>query len=207
MRFFAALLRAALVSLHLAAAGQEGAVLDYHLKVRLRDQPAAVESGFRLVTSPALAVRARVKRARFGAWRIEPLAVGGRKPSPALLMQALGLCYFSGPTAQVVPLGQGMTFNHHWCRLWQVQAAPEVGAYAYLAEVAPGLLALAYLSAALPEGDIAAVEIHLASVSLGPGTVPAEEGTALLRTLRIWAAPPGTGGATEAGAGEAEEVP
>ncbi len=202
MKYFADLLPAVLVSLNLAAAGREGAVLDYRLKVQQRGPAAAVESGFRLVTTPALEVRSRVKRARFGAWRIEPLAVDGRTPSPAVLMRALGLCYFSGPSAQVVPLAQGMTYNHRWCRLWQVQTPPGVGAYAYLVEVGPGLLALAYLSAYLPEGDIRTVEIRLAAVSLGPGAVPAEEGTALLRTLQKWAGPlPAGNGA------EREEVP
>ena len=83
-----------------------------------------------------------------------PLAGKGAAPSPALLVRALSLCYFSGPTAQAVPLATGMQFAGHWCRLWQVRIPPQAGAYAYLAEVAPGLLALAYLSAARPEGEL-----------------------------------------------------
>jgi hypothetical protein len=187
MRLFSSIFVLALQVLPLAAGGAEEARLDYRLKVRLREAPAAVESGFRMVATPALTTRNKVKRLRMGRWQIEPLAGSGAPPSAAILARALGLCYFSGPTAQAVPLATGMTFAGRWCRLWQVQTPPEVGAYAYLVEVAPGLLALAYLSATLPEGDIRSFEIHLAGMSLGRHAVPAEEGTALLKTLRHWA--------------------
>jgi hypothetical protein len=187
MRLFSSIFVLALQVLPLAAGGAEEARLDYRLKVRLREAPAAVESGFRMVATPALTTRNKVKRLRMGRWQIEPLAGSGAPPSAAILARALGLCYFSGPTAQAVPLATGMTVAGRWCRLWQVQTPPEVGAYAYLVEVAPGLLALAYLSATLPEGDIRSFEIHLAGMSLGRHAVPAEEGTALLKTLRHWA--------------------
>jgi hypothetical protein len=98
-----------------------------------------------------------------------------------------------------------MRFAGRWCRLWQVQTPPEVGAYAYLVEVAPGLLALAYLSATLPEGDIRSLEIHLAGMSLGRHAVPAEEGTALLKTLRHWGEQ--TAAPAAAGELETEEIP
>jgi hypothetical protein len=189
----------------LLAGGPEGSRLDYRLKVRTLEEPAVVESAFRMVATPALTTRNKVQRPRMGSWQIEPLAVNGRAPSPAVLARALGFCYFSGPSAQVVPLAQGMKFGNRWCRLWQVQTPPEVGVYAYLVEVAPGLLALSYLSAARPDGDIRSLEIHLTGVSLGSRPVPAEEGTALLRTLRIWAAQAGTDGAPDAL--ETEAVP
>jgi hypothetical protein len=173
-------------------------VLDYRYKVRLRDQGTATETAFRLVTTPPLEVRGKVKRPRLGGWRIEPLAAGRAAPPPAVLLRALSWCYFSGPDPQLVPLAEGVTYGRRWCRLWQVQTPPGVGVYAYLAEVAPHLLALAYLSAAFPEGDVRALEFRLTGVSLGPGTVPAEEGTALLMTLMLrTSAPPGPGGAEE----------
>jgi hypothetical protein len=149
-----------------------------------------MDTGFRVVTTPPLITGNKVKRLRMGAWRIEPLPGGGVVPSRAVLARALGLCYFSGPTDQVAPLGTGMRLNRRWCRLWQVQAPPQVGAYVYLVEVAPNLLALAYLTATLPEGDIRSMEIHLTGVSLGARVAPAEEGTTLLKTLQHWAALP-----------------
>jgi hypothetical protein len=176
----------------LLAAGSEGAVLDYRIKVVAREGEAPQESAFRLVTTPALVTRNRVQKPRMGAWRIEPAGSGGPAPSAAQLARTLGLCYFSGPTTQVLPLPTGIRLGRRWCRLWQVQTPRGVAAYAYLAEVAPDLLALTYLSAKLPEGDPRgprALEIRLEGVSLGARVAPAEEGTALLRTLEHWSAP------------------
>jgi hypothetical protein len=191
----------------LAAGATDDARLDYRLKVRLRGDAAAVETAFRMVATPALATRGKVKRPRMGRWLIEPLAVRGATPSPALLARVLNLCYFSGPTAQAVPLETGMTFAGRWCRLWQVRTPPEVGAYVYLAEVAPGLLALAYLSATLPGGDVRSLEIHLSSLSLGRRAAPAEEGTALLRTLQHWGDQPGFSAGADPAILETERVP
>jgi hypothetical protein len=206
MRWFPSLVALALPVV-LVAGGADAARLDYRLKVGLRDQPAALECGFRVVANPALVTHNRTRRPRMGSWRIEPLAGPGTVPSPALLARVLGLCYFSGPTAQVVPLATGMRFGGRWCRLWQVQTPPQVGAYAYLVEVAPGLLALAYLSANLPEGDIRALEIHLAGLSLGRRAAPAEEGTALLKTLQRWTDQTGPVQDQAPGSVETEQVP
>lgn len=181
MRVFSILMG---MAVPLLAGGVDDAHLDYRLKVRTREEPAAVESAFRMVATPALSTRNRVHRPRMGSWQIEPLVLNGKVPTPAMLVRALGFCYFSGPAAQVVPLEQGMTIGKRWCRLWQVQTPPGVGVYAYLAEVSPGLLALAYLSTAQPDGDLSSLEIHLSGVALGRRPVPAEEGTALLRTLQ-----------------------
>jgi hypothetical protein len=191
----------------LAAGATDDSRLDYRLKVRLRGEPAAVETTFRMVATPALVIRSKVKRPRIGRWLIEPLPGRGPAPSPALLARVLNLCYFSGPTAQVVPLETGMKFAGRWCRLWQVRTPPEVGAYVYLAEVAPGLLALAYLSATLPEGEFRSLEIHLSSLSLGRRAAPAEEGTALLKTLQHWADQSGPAAGADSGATETERVP
>jgi hypothetical protein len=163
-------------------------VLDYRLRVRTGDEAVPEELAFRLETLPALVTRNRVKQPRMGGWRIGP-APSGTAPSPAMLVRILGLCYFSGPGERAVPLAQSLTLGGRRCRLWQVPPPPGVAAYIYLAEVAPHLLALAYLSAVPPGGDPRSVELHLTGLSLGPRTAPAEEGTALLKTLHRWAAP------------------
>jgi len=200
MRFCPAFPVLLFAALPLLAGAQDGAVLDYRLKVRMYEDSVPEEGGFRLVASPALVTGNREQRPRMGAWRIEPEA--GAAPAPAMLVRALGLCYFSGPAAQVVPLAQEIRIGGRRCRLWQVQTPPGMGAYAYLAEVAPNLLALAYLSATLPGGDPRSVEIHLAGLRLGPRACPAEEGTALLKTLQHWAAR-----VPDPGPGQSEEVP
>ena len=203
MRFFAKVLTWSFATLPLLAVGPDDARLDYRLKVRLRDDPAEVDSGFRMVAGPALVTGNRVQRLRMGRWKIEPPARGAA-PSPVLLARTLRLCYFSGPTSQAVPLATGMKFGNRWCRLWQVQTPPEVGAYVYLVEVSPGLLALAYLSATFPQGEVRSMEIHLAGVSLGRRAVPAEEGTALLKTLQHWSDQAIAG---DSAGPETEEVP
>jgi hypothetical protein len=179
-----------LPALPMSAGDPGGAVLEYRLQVRMREDPRTLEGGVRLVTTPALRTRNKVQKPRMGGWRIEPEATGGAALPRSILARALGLCYFSGPTAQVVPLDTGMKLDGRWCRLWRVELPPGLGAYAYLAEVAPNLLALAYLSATLPDPDVRSMEIHLTKVRLGPGAAPAEEGTALLKTLQHWAAQP-----------------
>jgi hypothetical protein len=186
------LLVSALLALPLLAGGPEGAVLEY--RVRIRPQGASVEQagGFRLLTGPPLVSHNRVQRSRLGPWRIEPLA--GEPADPALLVRELGFCYFSGPPAGAVALNEWIRIGNRRCRLWQVPTPPGLGVYAYLAEVAPNLLALAYLTASLGQGDLSSLEVHLARVELGPRTVPAADGTALLRTLhRLAEAPPAAG--------------
>jgi len=194
------------------AAAAEGAVLDYRLRLRTGDEAApavTTDLGFRLETLPPLVTRNRVKLPRLGGWRIGP-PPSGAAPPPAMLMRILGLCYFSGPTEQAVPLDHSLTLGGRRCRLWQVPPPPGVAAYVYLAEVAPHLLALAYLSAVPPGGDPRSVEVHLTGLSLGPRTAPAEEGTALLKTLRRWAQPglrPDPAAGDDPAAMATEEVP
>ena len=187
MRFLLRVLLLLLPVVSLPAQGPAGAVLEYRLKERPFEDSAAVEAGFQVVTTPALVTGNRVRPPRLGGWRIEAAAGALPAPSRALLVRTLGLCYFSGPGDAVVPLDQSVTYGGRRCRLWQVRMPPGLAAYAYLAEVAPNLLALAYLSATPPGGDPRSVEIHLTGLRLGARAVPAEEGTALLKTLRHWA--------------------
>ena len=179
----------------LALAGvRQGAVLDYTIKVRRQNETAWVESSFQMIAAPALVTGNKVKKPRMGTWRLqasrEPLTGSAVAPSAALLAQARGLMYFSGPMAGLLLRPGGMTLGGRFCRLWQAETAPGLAAYVYLAEVAPNLLALSYLSASLGDGDVAALEIHLVKVDLGAHPSPAEDGAALLRTLRRWSVRP-----------------
>jgi hypothetical protein len=185
MRWFAVCLVVLALPL-LAAAPAQDARLDYRIKAVLRDG-AVVDGAFQVLATRPLVTRNHVQRHRLGSWEIRPQAPG---VAPAFLVQALNLCYFAGPTDQVAPLAEGVRFQGRWCRLWQVRTPPRLGAYAYLAEVAPGLLALAYLSAARPQADFTSLEIRLVGLSLGRAPAPAEDGLALLRTLRAWSEAP-----------------
>jgi hypothetical protein len=187
-----------------AGVGQ-GSVLDYRLKVRPKGETLWVEGHFRVVVAPALITGNRVKKPRMGAWRLEAVPGQGVPPTASLLARAARLMYFAGPSPQTTQLASSMTLGARHCRLWQAQAPPGVAAYVYLAEVAPNLLALSYLSASRDEGELAAMEIHLEKVELGPHPSAAEEGTTLLRTLRRWSAQsaPEPGGRPEALVSEA----
>ena len=167
-----------------------GAVLDYTIKVRMEDETTWTQGGFRVLTTPALVTGNKVKKPRMGGWRVEalpnPPGSPGGAPSAALLARVTGLLYFSGPSAGLTVRDSGMRLGNRFCRLWQVQSPPRVPGYIYLAEVAPHLLALSYLSVKVDEGGVAALEIHLVKAELGSRPSPAEEGTTLLRTLQRW---------------------
>lgn len=188
------------------ASARQGAILDYTVKIRKPEATDWVESGFRLVVTPALVTRNKVKKPRMGGWRIEPLPGKGGVPSASLLARAASLLYFSGPTPGLAIRESGLVLGQRLCRLWQVQVPPGAAAYVYLAEVAPNLLALSYLSASLGEGEFAAMEIHLDKVDLGRQVSPAEDGTVLLRTLRRWGPPAAADPARNAESQESEQI-
>ncbi len=188
MRFFSAFLASGFMVLTLGAAGHEGTTLDYTVIVHLRDGGAPLTARIQVVTTPPVATRNKVKRPRFVGWRVKALPVKGVLPPASVLTRAASLLYLESPTAGLIPREGGMRFGKRFCRLWQAQTPSSVGAFVYLVEVAPDLLALSYLSASLPEGDIASLEMHLDSVSLGPNPAPAEDGMVLLATLRKWGA-------------------
>jgi hypothetical protein len=172
------------------AGATDRAVLDYQMKYQRRSDPTWQECRFRVVTTPALVLHQRRPQPRMGGWRIEAVAGAGPAPGAAILAQAANLMYFSGPTPGLLARDSSMVLDQRRCRLWQVPAAPGVAAYAYLAELAPNLLALSYFSASLRDGDLAAMEIHLTGVELGARPSPPADGTALLRTLARWSAGP-----------------
>jgi hypothetical protein len=186
MRYFSVILAFAFLACANVAAGHEGTVLDYRVTIHLREGGPAQEARLQLITTPPVATRNRVKHPRYVGWKVRAMAGRGPLPSAAVLARVESLLYLEGPASGLVPREGGMRFGRRFCRLWQAVTPASVGAFVYLVEVAPDLLALSYLSASLPEGDIAALEIHLEGVALGPAPAPAEQGMVLLRTLRAW---------------------
>ena len=91
-----------------------------------------------------------------------------------------------------------MTIGRRRCRLWQVQVRP--GRWAPTPtwrKWPPASWPWPTSAPRCPRG-LRSLEVHLAGLALGPRTVPAEEGTALLRTLQALGLParaPGRGGA------------
>jgi hypothetical protein len=174
--------------LSIDAAGPGGTVLDYKVIVRLREGGGPLESRMQVVTTPPVAVRNHVKRPRFVGWKVRAIPGKGGLPPASVLTRVESLLYLEGPGSGLVPREGGTRYGKRFCRLWQALTPSSVGAFVYLSEIAPNLLALSYLSASLPDGDLASIEIHLESVTLGSSPGPAEEGTVLLRTLRKWGA-------------------
>lgn len=186
MRFFAVLLGIG------AAAAAWGAtrdvtVLDYKLVIRLRDG-ASLENRLEVTTTPPVATHNRVKRPRYVGWKVRLAPGRGGLPPAAVAARVQQMLYLEAPVEGLQPREGGVRFNGRLCRFWQVPTPSSVGAFIYLAEVAPDLLALAYLSASLPDGDLASVELRLERVALADRPAPAEEGAVLLRTLRSWGA-------------------
>lgn len=188
MRFFSAFLASLLAVLPVAAAPPGGTVLEYRVKVLLRGAEAPLETHLRVSTRPPVATRNRVKRPRIVGWQIAAVPGKGGLPPAAVLARVESLLYLESPAAGILPREGGLRFGKRFCRFWQVQTPPSVGAFVYLAELSPNLLALAYLSASLPEGEIATVEMALTDVTLASKPAPAESGAVLLRTLRGWGA-------------------
>jgi hypothetical protein len=188
MRFFSVPLAFLLAVSPAAAAGSAGTVLDYRVTVHLRGNPQPLETRLKVVTRPPVATRNRVKRPRMVGWNL--IAVPGKDglPPASVLARVQSLLYLEAPAAGLVPRSGGMHFGTRFCRLWQAQTPPDAGAFIYLVEISPNLLALSYASASLSEGEIASLEMSLTGFTLADRPAPAESGAALLRTLRVWSA-------------------
>ena len=166
-------------------------VLTYRVKLRLQGELQPIETRFSLVPLPVVATANRVKKARMGSWRLE-----AHQPKDGVFSQAMVLArvermlYFSGPTADTLPQSMVVRYGERPCRVWSARIPAGVHAYAYLAEVSPGLLALSYFSGSFRGGDVASLEIQLDTFHLNAGTAPSADGTVLLQTLRRLAAAP-----------------
>ena len=153
--------------------------LSYRLRLQLKGETEAVEGRFRLVPTPVVRTRNRVRPPRMGGWRLEPLSGSLR----GVLPRVERLLYFAGPSPEMSRRGAVIRYGGRLCPVWDVQAPPGGGVYAYLVEVRPGVLALSYLSGRFAQGDLHSVELHLERVSLRGQAAPAEDGMGLLRTL------------------------
>lgn len=177
MKMFGAL-GAWLLSASLLNAGTpEG--LSYRFRLQFQGDPEAVEGRFRLVPTPVIRTRNRVKPLRMGGWRLEPLSCmrGG------VLARVERLLYFAGPSPETTRRGAVIRYGKRLCPVWDVQVPPRGGVYAYLVEVKPGVLALSYLSGRFATGDLHSAQLQLERVDLNPHAAPAEEGMVLLKTL------------------------
>jgi len=160
-------------------------VLEYRVKLRMHGDGAPIEPPSPPPPPPWVSTANGGKKARLGAWRLE-----AHQPKNASFSQAMILArvermlYFSTPGPETIPQNIVVRFGDKACRVWSAKIPSNVNVYAYLVEVAPGLLALNYLSGSFPGGDMATLEIQLESFRLEAGAAPAEEGTALLHSLR-----------------------
>lgn len=184
MRFFP-ILAAFGIATAAWSATRDATRLDYKVVIRQRGGPT-LDCRLEVRTTPPVPTHNRVKRPRYVGWQVRLTSDSGELPSALVAARIQRLLYLDAPVEGLVPREGGFRLNGRLCRFWQAQTPASVGAFVYLVEVAPNLLALSYLSASLPEGDLSSVEMHLEKVVLADRPAPAEEGTALLRTLRHW---------------------
>lgn len=200
MAFLRLLCLSAFPALLLATASPRGTgSLEYRVKLRMQGETVPIETRCTLIPTHVVATANRVKKARMGAWRLEAQQPKGAAFSQAMILARVErMLYLSGPLPETLPRDLVVRFGEKPCRIWAAQIPANVSAYAYLAEVAPGLLALSYFSGSFPGGDVAALEIQLENFHLEAGIAPAEDGTLLIRTLRRMASTP-QGGLEEGG--------
>jgi hypothetical protein len=162
--------------------------LRYRILLKLKDEPMQ-EARFLLLPTPPTTSVNKVKKRRFGGWRLEAERGEGTPYAQApLLARAERLLFFSGPSPQVSPESYALRFQGRACPVWKVAIPTGVKAFAYLVEIAPQELVLCDLSARFDRGDVESVELHLDAVNLPGRPAPPANGTALLSTLRRWAA-------------------
>jgi len=188
MKYFPVICGLALSAFSALAAGPGETVLDYKVGVRLREGGPIREFRMELATTPPVATASRRKHKRLVGWRLRARPGRDGLPPASVLTRVAGLFYLAEPAPSLVPREGGVRFGNRFCRFWQAQTPASVGAFVYLVEVAPDLLALDYLSASLAEGEIATLEIHLEKVAMAREPAPAEDGERLLHTLRKWGA-------------------
>lgn len=162
----------------------EGTLLRYRAKLHLRGEAAPLETRFTLSLGPVAETANRKKLPRLAPWRLEAVQQAGGAPQALLLARIERLLYFSGPAPETEIQNLVVRYSDRPCRVWRVNAPEGLTVYAYLVEVAPGLLALSHFSGQFQHGDLKAAEIQLETLAVGPKAGPAELGQVLITTLR-----------------------
>ncbi len=179
------------ISLLLPGAEPNLGELRYRATLKFRGEQASAVTRFLLMPTAVVPTHNKVKRPRMAGWRLEAVQ---RKEDPfaqaAVLARLERLLYLSGPAPNLIQKPIFIRYDDKRCQVWQVPTPPGLHVYAYLVEVAPGLLALSYLSGSFDGGELASVELQLESFHLKAGTSPAENGTNLLATLQRLAKAP-----------------
>lgn len=170
----------------------EGTVLHYRAKLHLRGDAAPFETRFTLSLGPVAETANRKKLPRLAPWRLEATQLVGGVPQALVLARLERLLYLSGPAPETEIQNLVVRYSDRPCRVWKLNAPEGLTVYAYLVEVAPGLLALSHLSAQFQGGDLKSAEIQLETLAVGPKAGPAELGQVLITTLRRLAEAPAT---------------
>ncbi len=161
--------------------------LRYRMQVWMRGDGAPLETRFRLQETAAVRSHNRVQKPRMVAWRLEAERSEGTPYAQALLLgRAERLLYLSGPTPQARPEPIALRFGNRSLPVWSLETPRTLPVSVVLVELAPRLLALCDLSARLPKGEVARIELHLEGLDGIGALAPAESGTVLLGTLLGW---------------------
>ena len=165
--------------------------LHYRVRMQFRGEASPVDTDFVMQPTAVLVSHNRIQKPRLGSWRIEGVRrKDGTLVQPAVLARVERLLFFSGPTASTIQKPDFITYGGKRCRVWQVDMPKGLNVYAYLVEVLPRVLALSYFSGTFDSGDLVSAEVQLERFRLPSGAAPAEDGTALLSTLKILASRP-----------------
>jgi hypothetical protein len=174
----------------LSALAQDG--LSYRFQLWMRGSSTPLETRFHLLPAPGTVSHNRVKKPRMASWRLEAERDQGTPYAQALLLaRAERLLYLSGPAPQTRREPILLRFGSRSLPVWSLRTPQGLDVSSALVEVAPNLLAVCDLSVKFPHGEVARLELHLEGLDRPRFSAPAENGTALLSTLALWARNPG----------------
>ncbi|HEX9010906.1 MAG TPA: hypothetical protein VF804_11115 [Holophagaceae bacterium] len=178
-----------LLACAMPAAAADG--LRYRFQVWMRGGTGPLETRFDLLPAPGTTSHNRVKKPRMSTWRLEAQRNQGTPYAQAVLLaRAERLLYLSGPAPQTRREPIFLRFGTRSLPVWSLRLPAGLDASGVMVEVGPGLLALCDLSVRFAQGDVARMELHLESLDGTATLKPAEDGTALLSTLGLWARNP-----------------
>lgn len=178
-----------LLACTLPAAAEDG--LRYRIQVWMRGGAGPLETRFNLRPAPGTTSHNRVKKPRMATWRLEAQRDQGTPYAQAMLLaRAERLLYLAGPAPQTRREPIFLRFGTRSLPVWSLRLPQGLDASGVMVEVGPDLLALCDLSVRFAQGDVARMELHLEGLDDTASLKPAEDGTALLSTLGLWARNP-----------------